>query len=44
MRGLEGDRARRRRVKTVRWTVLRESVDETFDSAHAAVSEMEGVF
>ena len=36
MRRIEGDRACRRRVKTVRWTVLRESIAETLNYAHAA--------
>ena len=37
MRRIEGDRARRRRVKTVRWTVLRESVADTLNYAHAYI-------
>ena len=41
MTGIEGDRARRRRVKTVRWTVFRESVEVHYNFAHAATSGAE---
>ena len=33
MKGIEGDRAERSEVKTVRWTVFRERVDDTLHTA-----------
>ncbi len=36
MMGIEGDRAEHSEVKTVRWTVFRESVENPKGDAHAA--------
>ena len=41
--GLEGERAERSEVKTVRWTVFSESADETVSDAHATASAADGV-
>ena len=41
--GLEGERAERSEVKTVRRTVFSESADEAPSCAHAAASAADGV-